>query len=116
MSNWQKFALLIFLDAFLILMLLFVALPSVVVPPEALWQPGSISLPSAATECITGEKAECVNFQNCTGYRACREGKWSECIIKKMCTPGDTTGCFVDLCKTGYAVCNRCGTAYENCS
>lgn len=67
-------------------------------------------------ECFPGTRSQCINYMNCFGYKLCREGKWSECIVQKVCTPGTKTGCFLNYCSMGYATCNACGTGYENCT
>ncbi|MBU0586071.1 hypothetical protein KJ780_01015 [Candidatus Micrarchaeota archaeon] len=72
-------------------------------------------IPAAIQECNSGTE-ECITEDGCQGTRTCKGGKWSECIIKKICSPGSTSGCFVNSCIGGYAVCNSCGTAYENCT
>lgn len=72
--------------------------------------------PPPHAECSAGDKAECTSSQGCPGTRMCREGKWSECMVKKICSPGEEQGCFIGTCATGKQVCNACGTAYENCT
>ncbi len=71
--------------------------------------------PLSVPECAEGDKTGC-SPGGCKGYKICREGRWSECVTERVCAPGDKTGCFVNSCETGYAVCNACGTAYENCT
>lgn len=72
-------------------------------------------IPKKNAECINGQKEKCTNSLDCTGYKICKEEKWSECIVIKICKPGDKTGCFINSCQMGYSTCNKCGTAYENC-
>lgn len=69
-----------------------------------------------ADECALDSTINCTNSGGCSGYKMCRDGKWGECIVRKICSPGDRTGCFVNGCTTGHSTCNACGTAYENCT
>lgn len=114
---------LIFMLATVIILSLFlyVFFPSEFLSTGGAAGPGNLSAPLSGAEnrfpeCIFGQQIPCSNYMNCTGHRVCRGGKWSECIIWKLCTPGTKTGCFVDSCRMGYATCNSCGTAYENCT
>ncbi|VVB98026.1 Uncharacterised protein [uncultured archaeon] len=112
-----KFIMLAALDFALMLIVAFAALPTVLVPHEALWQPEKVNLTlSSGTQCQDSGTSDCVNSQGCPGHRTCIEGQWSICIIHKICTPGEKSACFVDSCATGYKTCDSCGTGYGSCS
>ncbi len=116
MAGLSKFSFFGLIDIVLAAALVFIAFQNVFVPHEKLWQPeqlGSIRQP--ASECMPGQKMDCVNAQGCAGERACAGGAWNGCVITKLCTPGHQRGCIVDSCRMGHETCNACGTAYENC-
>lgn len=116
MNDAAKFLLLVFSNLALIALVAFIATPAIFVPGEKLWQPAKLENAANLVPCIEGEKTSCTNSQGCTGYRVCKGGQWGVCIVKVICAPGSRIGCFVSSCGMGHAVCNACGTAYENCA
>ncbi len=66
-------------------------------------------------ECLPNQTISCKNSKNCSGFRICRDGKWSECIVNKICIPGKVYKCYIDECTPGNKTCNECGTGYSEC-
>jgi len=67
-------------------------------------------------ECSEGENRSC-NVGGCPGYQFCEGGIFSACILpKKICVPGEIRGCAINSCRSGYAICNPCGTGFSPCS
>lgn len=65
--------------------------------------------------CTNGETQDCVNAENCEGTKTCVQGTWSNCIIPKICTPGEKKDCWIG-CSKGYEICNECGIEYLECT
>jgi len=68
----------------------------------------------SAQQCEEGSRISCV-ITSCYGYKICRNGVLSECIIEKICNPNSKAICAENFCSTGYKICNECGTAYSDC-
>jgi hypothetical protein len=65
-------------------------------------------------ECEDGETRDCMKGP-CNGTQSCVAGSWGECIIERVCEPGEVVPCTVDSCAYAYKVCNDCGTGYGPC-
>jgi hypothetical protein len=65
--------------------------------------------------CGNGETSSCASG-NCAGIRTCRNGRWGDCTVKQICTPGTKTSCSENGCANGYKICNTCGTGFGTCT
>ncbi|MEM3399330.1 MAG: hypothetical protein QXP42_00710 [Candidatus Micrarchaeia archaeon] len=67
-------------------------------------------------ECSEGVVAPCIDSLGCSGTRTCRNGRWTACYVRRICTPGEEVGCMMpDGCSFGKKVCNECGTDFGPC-
>lgn len=73
-----------------------------------------IRRPIVIPECRDGDNTTCV-LGNCSGYRVCESGEWSECRFERICIPGSLEPCTEKYCPVGYKTCNECGTGYSEC-
>lgn len=77
--------------------------------------PEEIVKPIPVPECTEGENITCT-LGNCTGYRVCELGEWSECRFERICVPGSLVPCTENYCAVGYKICNECGTGFSECA
>ncbi|VVC01276.1 Uncharacterised protein [uncultured archaeon] len=76
---------------------------------------GSLSFSVLKRECSDGEKRAC-SIGSCEGVQSCAGGAFSGCTLpRKTCVSGEKAGCSLDSCRSGYAVCNECGTGFGPC-
>jgi hypothetical protein len=64
--------------------------------------------------CDSGAGVSC-RSGGCGGTMLCVDGAWTECIIRRVCTPGARRACSENSCTIGYQECNPCGTGYGDC-
>jgi hypothetical protein len=73
-------------------------------------------LPVAVKECSGNESRPCIIGQ-CQGVQKCSGGAYSDCLLpRKICIPGEKSGCTLDSCQFGYMACNSCGTGFLPCA
>jgi hypothetical protein len=66
-------------------------------------------------ECQGNSTAPC-DVGGCSGVKQCAGGLYSECVLpKRICVPGEKSGCTLNACQFGYATCDKCGTGFGPC-
>ncbi|MBI2079208.1 hypothetical protein HYT84_00460 [Candidatus Micrarchaeota archaeon] len=76
--------------------------------------PAAYFAPLEINECTGSESSSC-NIGSCSGKKTCINGKFSECSLEIICTPGSQASCVENACANGYKTCNECGTGYSEC-
>ncbi|HIH18883.1 TPA: hypothetical protein HA225_02805 [Candidatus Micrarchaeota archaeon] len=75
----------------------------------------SVTFSVIRRECEPTEREKCL-VGGCEGEKTCIGGFFSECVLpRKICVPGERTGCTLDACRFGRMECNACGTGFLEC-
>ncbi|MDD5336850.1 MAG: hypothetical protein PHS02_00010 [Candidatus ainarchaeum sp.] len=102
---------------FLLVLLFVLAMLAYVFRSPVTYNAGNSSIPllNASPGCIPGVRMNCTNSLGCSGQKLCVESSWTECVTRRVCTPGQKGACHVNSCEMGYATCDSCGV-YVNCT